>query len=146
MNRTAAVAQIEWIQNFVQFQTTLAYLKYPTPECQLPPIDIVGGLDKIGQDAETRSYENEFDFELDIFNLIAHADDGHFIYEPFLVQGFGFNRTISLVSVSMDSGQLPKVYTQCKIIRSSPLHLLQCLISALLLFREVTLTNVFSRR
>ena len=118
MNRTAAVAQIEWIQNFVQFQTTLAYLKDPTPEYQLPPIDIVGGLSKIGQDADDGKYDNEFDFELDIFNLIAHADDGHFIFEPFLIQGFGYNRTFGLVSVSMNGLELPKIYIQGKLALS----------------------------
>lgn len=121
ISRAAAAAQIEWIQNFTQFQSTLAYLKDPTPEYQLAPIDIMGGLSKIGQDAEAGIYSNEFDFEWDIFNLILHADDGHFSLAPFLVQGFVINRTVGLVSVSVDGVEEPKVYLQRE--GSPPCHI-----------------------
>lgn len=105
-----AVKQIEWMQGFIQFQSTLAWLKNPPAGYDLPPVDLVGGLDQIAKKAASGVYHGEYDFELDIYNLVTSAGDGHFTYLPFLIGKFAFFREVSLVSVSLDGVSLPKVY------------------------------------
>jgi hypothetical protein len=104
-----AVQQIEWMQGFIQFQSTLAWLKNPPAGYDLPPVDL-GGLDKIAQKAASGQYHGEYDFELDIYNLITSAGDGHLAYLPFLIGNFAYMREVSLVSLSLDGVSLPKVY------------------------------------
>jgi len=110
VDRTLAVELITWIKNFFQFQTTLAYLKDPLPAYQPPAVDIMGSLDSFAIKAAAGQYQGEYDFEYDITNLVAKADDGHFIYSAFLIGSFNPNRHADLVSVSLDGTNLPKVY------------------------------------
>ena len=102
------------MQGFLQFQTTLAYLKDPPPAYMQPAVDLLGGLDAISTKAAAGQYQNEYDFELDIFNLLFSAQDGHLLYEPYLIGGFTFSRNVGLVSISADGIQLPKAYFYCK--------------------------------
>ena len=111
---TLGVAQIAWIQKFLQFQSTLAYLKNPPPTYQPPAVDLVGGLNNITRGLTAGMYRNEYDLELDIYNLIASANDGHLNYIPYLVGSFPYVRNATLVSVSLDGVQVPKIYFQCK--------------------------------
>lgn len=113
-NRTLGVAQIAWIQNFLQFQSTLAYLKEPPSTYGLPAVDLMGGLNSISMSIALGRYSNEYDIEVDIYNLNNSAHDGHLWYLPALVGFFRYNRIVSLVSVSLDGTQAPKVYFKCK--------------------------------
>lgn len=110
INNALAAAQIDWLQPFVQFQTTLAYLKDPPPSYQMPPVDIVGGLAAIKAKVLSNGYTNEYDFELDVCKLIYSARDGHFNFVPGLIGLFTFSREIELVSVSLDGVRTPKIY------------------------------------
>ena len=112
INKTAAVAQLSWLSNFLQFQTTLSYLKNPTPEYQPPAVDLMGGLSEIAHKAAAGGYASEYDFELETATLIASAADGHLTYLPTLVQTFTYSRNVSLVSISEDGLTLPKIYVR----------------------------------
>ena len=118
INITLAVEQIAWIQGFVQFQSTLAYLKNPTPAYELPAIDIVGRLDEIAVKAKAGKYHGEYDYEVDIADVFARANDGHFRYLPFLTQGIGYNSNQQVVSLSIDGQELPKIYVMCESVRN----------------------------
>ncbi|KAF2234971.1 hypothetical protein EV356DRAFT_544524 [Viridothelium virens] len=109
-DNTIAVQQIQWIKNFWQFQSTLAYLKDPPPAYAPPATDIMGGLDLISSNAASGKYQNMYDFELDIYRLVASALDGHFSYPSWLLNQFNVNRTVTLVSVSFDGIEEPKAY------------------------------------
>ena len=56
--------QVAWIQDVLQFQSTLAYLKNPPPSYPLPAVDLVGGLDNISTSIANEDYTNEYDIEV----------------------------------------------------------------------------------
>lgn len=114
INKDLAGAQIEYIQNHVQFQSTLAYLKNPPPGYSIPSVDIVAGLDNIAKKAAHGQYTDQLSFELDIYSLITSAEDGHFVYVSFLLGAFAYTRDASLVSLSFDGVQESKVYVESK--------------------------------
>ena len=113
INGTFSVDYIDWIQAFVQFQTTLAWLKDPPPSYLRAPIDIVGSLNNISQRVVSDAYTNEFDFEVDILTTVNAAADLHFSYQPYLPAALSYgasDRNCPLVSVSLDGTQLPAIY------------------------------------
>jgi hypothetical protein len=114
MNKTLAVAQIDWIQQYLPFQSTLSYLAKPPSSYPLPAVDLVGGLNNIREKADTGAYKNEYDFEYDIFNLFQQSYEGHLSFTPLLIGSFQFVRHVSLVSVSENGTDLPKVYFLCQ--------------------------------
>ncbi|KAI9700928.1 MAG: hypothetical protein M1820_006689 [Bogoriella megaspora] len=110
INNTLAAKQVDWLNNFIQFQTTLEYLKNPPPTYQMPPTDLIAGFEGIKHKALSNGYANEYEFELAIAKLINSAQDGHLSFTPWLVGNFAFNRNVQLVSVSLDGIEVPKVY------------------------------------
>jgi hypothetical protein len=114
INVTLAVAQIDWIQQFISFQSTLAYLKEPPSSYPFPAVDIVAGLDSIRNKADAGTYENEYDFEYDVFKLLQKSQEGHLSFRPFLVYAFSYFRRAPLVSFSTQPSDLPRVYFLCK--------------------------------
>ncbi|KAK6579857.1 hypothetical protein PZA11_007565 [Diplocarpon coronariae] len=107
-----AAALVRSLKAFVQWQSTLAFLKDPPASYMLPPTDIAGGLDNISATATAGRFKSEYDFQLSVVKLIVTAHDGHFAYRPDVFKAFGFrNRLVSdLVSVSSDGRALPKLY------------------------------------
>ena len=112
-DKDLGTAQIAWIQSFLQFQSTLAWLKSPPPTYQLPAVDLVGSLNNISKAITAGKYQNEYQLELDIYNVFTSAADGHLNYKPYLVS-IPILRNASLVSVSLDGVQVPKVYASSK--------------------------------
>ena len=80
----------------------------------MPGTDLLGGLDHIEEKAASDQYQNEYDFELDIYNLAGSTNDGHFAYQPWLTNNFFTGSKNNLVSVSLDGVEEPKVYFLCK--------------------------------
>ncbi|KAI1754864.1 hypothetical protein F4782DRAFT_463688 [Xylaria castorea] len=95
------------IRKYIQFQSTLEVLKSPPATYISPAVDILGGLDKISN----TTYKNQYEFDLDIENLIRSANDGHFFITPCSLAPFAFQRDeIGLVSVSEDGRKTPEIY------------------------------------
>ncbi|KAI0438931.1 hypothetical protein F4803DRAFT_554562 [Xylaria telfairii] len=95
------------IRKYIQFQSTLEVLKSPPDTYISPAVDILGGLDKISNTA----YTNQYEFDLDIENLIRSANDGHFFITPCSLAPFAFQRQeIGLISVSEDGRNIPEIY------------------------------------
>ena len=65
-----AVEQVSWIQNVVQLQSTLAYLKDPPPSYQMPAVDIVGGLNNLSTFISKGKYTTEYDIEVRGITLV----------------------------------------------------------------------------
>ncbi|EFQ31292.1 peptidase S41 family protein [Colletotrichum graminicola] len=103
---------IKSLKAYVQWQSTLSWLKSPPASYMLPPVDIEGGLDEIGSKAEAGQYKSEYDFQLAIFKLIASAHDGHFAFRGDVFKGFSFRNRLAadIVSVSRDGVEIPKLY------------------------------------
>ena len=95
------------IRKYFQFQSTLEVLKSPPDTYTSTGVDILEGLDKIGN----TTYENQFQFDSDLRNLIRSANDGHFFILPCSLGPFNFLRqTIGLASVSKDGLGKPDIY------------------------------------
>ncbi|KAI0142315.1 hypothetical protein F4776DRAFT_501523 [Hypoxylon sp. NC0597] len=103
---------IQSLKAFVQWQTTLAWLKDPPQSYMLPPVDIQGGLDNISSTATAGGFASEYDFQAAIVELIASAHDGHFAYFPDIFKAFLFINDLAsdIVSVSTNGTSLPKLY------------------------------------
>ncbi|KAI1139996.1 hypothetical protein F5Y05DRAFT_338061 [Hypoxylon sp. FL0543] len=103
---------IQSLKAFVQWQTTLAWLKDPPQTYMLPPVDIQGGLDNISATASAGGFASEYDFQLAIVELITAAHDGHFAYFPDVFKAFIFGNELAadIVSVSANGTSLPKLY------------------------------------
>jgi hypothetical protein len=105
------------------YQSDLSYLIKPTGGYLYPAVDIVGGLDAIQSNLQGGTYTTEYDFQLDIYKLIASAYDGHFAYTPDILGVFFFLRLFTeslaggtpalyqIISVSTDGVSLPNVYS-----------------------------------
>lgn len=113
-NATAGKSLIAAIRPYVLWQSTLDVLKSPPTEYVQkvqPPIDILGGLDKIVADIDAGRFSDEYDFGWTLYTLIQSAHDGHFSYIPDSVGSiFQWGRPVPLVSVSADGKQLPAVF------------------------------------
>lgn len=107
---------IEWLQTlrpFIEFQTTLAYLKNPTADYLLPPVDILGQLDAFIAGIPQGMFANQYTLEYAVLDLLAQAHDSHLGYYTNLgAKLFSFARPVQLTSISVDGfTPLPYVYT-----------------------------------
>lgn len=96
------------LRKYIQFQSTLEALQAPPKTYLSAATDILGGLDKIGRTAYTSQYQ----FDLDVQNLVSSANDGHFFVWPCATSIFSFNRDTNhpMVSVSVDGRAVPQLY------------------------------------
>lgn len=103
---------VKSLKAFVQWQSTLAFLKDPPPSYMLPPTDIEGGLDNISTTVAAGGFTSEYDFQLGIVKLLSTAHDGHFGFRPDVFKAFGFRNTLAsdVVSVSKDGKEVSKFY------------------------------------
>ncbi|MCJ1307431.1 hypothetical protein MMC25_001077 [Agyrium rufum] len=106
-----ATSLLDGMIPYVQFQSTLAYLKDPPSGYLLPPADIVGGLQAIRKNVTNGVYDGEFDFQTDVQNLITTAHDGHFYwFGDALHSALQFAAPFYLVSISTDGTSAPEIY------------------------------------
>ena len=108
------------LKAFIQWQSTLAWLKDPPSSYMLPPTDIEGGLDSISEKATSGGFGSEYAFQLAILKLIASAHDGHFAYRGDVFKAFVFRNSLvaDIVSVSRDGKEVPKLYHLGKLCHS----------------------------
>ena len=103
---------IDSLKAFVQWQSTLAWLKDPPASYTLPGVDIEAGLDTISSKVDAGDFLSEYEFQLAIVELFVSAHDGHFAFRPDVFKGFSFRNSLALdlVSVSRDGLEVPKLY------------------------------------
>ncbi|MCJ1360620.1 MAG: hypothetical protein MMC33_010628 [Icmadophila ericetorum] len=108
-----ASALVDSMIPYIEWQSTLAYLKDPPVGYQLEGVDIIGGLNAISQNISSNVYQRELDFQTDLISLIIAANDGHFAFIPDIFNVFRFKvpQSAALVSVSIDGKSLPQVFT-----------------------------------
>jgi hypothetical protein len=72
---------------------------------------VFGKLASVKSNLENGTYANEYEFQEDLYQVFAPAHDGHFVvYPDLLTKVFEWRRKRSLVSVSSDGVELPKIY------------------------------------
>lgn len=72
-----ASAFVSSIIPYVQWQSTLGYLKNPPPGYEQDPTDVVGSLTRIASDIDAGKYTNEYDYQVDIFSVVTSVKDQH---------------------------------------------------------------------
>ncbi|OCL02172.1 hypothetical protein AOQ84DRAFT_424190 [Glonium stellatum] len=114
-----ALQLLSYAKQYWQFQTTLAYLKNPPPSYQQPRIDVMGVLDEISTKVTAGGYSNQYDFDYDIFQLVAGTHEEHFNLNIGVLDFFQWFLNDTVVSASSDGKELPKVYAYSDIIRAA---------------------------
>lgn len=108
---------IKYINDTIQFQSTLAYLAHPPPAYQQPAVDLLAGLTELQRRVDQGLFANEYDFEVALNGLVSSAHDGHLNLNGGVLENFIFAAPVDIVSVSLDGLELPKVYVACMITK-----------------------------
>ncbi|CEL07583.1 hypothetical protein ASPCAL10740 [Aspergillus calidoustus] len=108
---------IQYINDTIQFHSTVAYLARPPSGYQQPAVDLASELGQIQRDIDNSVFGNEYDFELAIYTLLHAAHDDHLSLQGGILSAFSYGSPIDIVALSLDGISLPKVYIASKILR-----------------------------
>jgi len=106
----AATGLIEYYRPYLEFLTTLAWLKDPPESYKQPAVDLMGGLENITSQISNDAFSGQYEFELAIQHLLHNAHEGHLTLQTPLYSLFAFGSPFEFVSVSSDGSQLPQIY------------------------------------
>ncbi|MCJ1394864.1 hypothetical protein MMC18_007744 [Xylographa bjoerkii] len=109
-NQTVATQFLKYYKDTLEFQSTLTYLKNPPSSYQQPGVDVLGGLDRIQRDVDTGVFDNQYDFELEVQNLVYSAHDSHLYLFAGATEIFSFGSPFYISSVSLDGQAPPQIY------------------------------------
>lgn len=101
---------LQYYNDTLQFQSTLAYLKNPPASYKQPAVDLVAGLEYLQQQITAGVFQNQYDFEVSLQNLVYSAHDAHLSLVSGILAAFSFGAPYGISSVSIDGIQIPKVY------------------------------------
>jgi hypothetical protein len=122
-NQSAAYDLLESMRPYLNWQTTISYLKDPPKDYAdkiQPPYDFWGIFNSIEANVAAGAYASEYDFGWDVYEAFQQAHDGHFGFTPDSVGSvFTFGRTVALASVSKDGKSLPVIYSYADILAAS---------------------------
>ncbi|EWC43727.1 hypothetical protein DRE_07387 [Drechslerella stenobrocha 248] len=113
IDRKVALEQLNGIQRYLQFQTTLAFLKNPPKEdsFQAPEgLDLVAQINQLAHRVRAKEITKEYDFELKLRSIFASANDGHLTGAMGALFAIQFDSPFDIVSVSKDGISLPEIY------------------------------------
>lgn len=99
----------------MQFESDIEILKNPPSSYQMPPTDLLGGLDKIERKAAAGEYKSQYDFDAELKALSISAYQSHFRLTLCSLSLFIFRNSVPLVSISSNGTSLPEVYTKGKL-------------------------------
>ncbi|KAL9620338.1 MAG: hypothetical protein Q9160_005137 [Pyrenula sp. 1 TL-2023] len=123
LHATEATELLDSILPYVQWQSTLSYLKAPPAEYVEKiqgPVDIYGEIAAIRDRVTSGAYQSEYEFGFALYRVFQTAHDGHFAYSPDVVSGvFTFGRPVILVSASPDGQAVPEIYVYTDVLASS---------------------------
>ncbi|PLB35849.1 uncharacterized protein BDW47DRAFT_133231 [Aspergillus candidus] len=101
---------LKYVNDTVQFHSTLAYLANPPPGYQQPGVDLVAGLSQLQRNIDEGAFVNEYDFEAALHRLLHAGHDDHLRLAGGILSPFAFGSPRAIASVSLDGKELPKVY------------------------------------
>ena len=109
-NASIALEFLDYYNTTLQFQTTLEILKSPPPSYQQPPLDIQAALTSIKQRVQAGEFQNEYEFEVAIMEVVFATHDDHVNLNAGILSAFNFGSPLRIVSASTDGIELPKIY------------------------------------
>ncbi|KAK5257307.1 hypothetical protein LTR16_001024 [Cryomyces antarcticus] len=115
-NPAVATRLVSYLNDTLQFQSTLVYLKHPPPSYQQLPTDLIEGLNQLQKDIDDGSFHNQYAFEASLRLVLNSAHDSHIGLNAGIMAQFSFTTSTQLVSVSVDGIQLPKVYAAADLL------------------------------
>ena len=121
INRTVASDFLQYYRDTLEFQSTLTYLKNPPLSYQQPATDLLGGLDRIRRQLDTGVFNNQYDFEVAVLDLVYSAHDSHTYLYGGASNVFSFGSPFDICAVSTDGIKPPQVFIACKAYESSHL-------------------------
>lgn len=104
---------INYVAPFLEFQSTLAYLKNPPIGYPMAGVDLLGGLQEIRTKVKNIDYNNQYEFERQLYSLVnIRPRDFHLNLPLPLIDLFAFSTPdeASLGSISSDGKALPGIY------------------------------------
>ncbi|TGZ83627.1 hypothetical protein EX30DRAFT_368962 [Ascodesmis nigricans] len=112
-DQPTALDTIQNVRRYISFYSAATYVEQqPTPELELPPVHINRTLDQIESKVRRSQYNNNFEFDRDVYNLFGSVKDGHFTYAPTCYSElFKWEHAYPLVQVASSPDKLPEIYT-----------------------------------
>ncbi len=118
-NATVASGLVSYYKDFLQFQSTLAYLKDPPPSYQQPSIDVLASLDALEGQVQAGAFKTEYDFEVALQTVIYALHDAHVSLSAGILSIFAFGSPLRIVSVSSNGIELPKIFIPDDLIEAA---------------------------
>ncbi|TDZ16293.1 Peptidase S41 family protein ustP [Colletotrichum orbiculare MAFF 240422] len=110
LHKPEAIALVDAIRPYLEWQSTLAFLKNPPAGYEPAPFDLMGHLQSVRDKLVANVYAGEIEFQEDLFQMTAKARDGHFAFRPdALTKVFQFGRPFALVSYAKDPLSTPAI-------------------------------------
>ncbi|KAM3076897.1 hypothetical protein ACMFMG_003635 [Clarireedia jacksonii] len=111
LHTNEAIQYVTDLEPYIEWQSDTVDLKDPPADYFYPPFDVFAKLASVKSNLENGTYANEYEFQEDLYQVFAPAHDGHFVvYPDLLTKVFEWRRKRSLVSISSDGVELPKIY------------------------------------
>ncbi|KPM40566.1 hypothetical protein AK830_g5984 [Neonectria ditissima] len=114
LNKSAALKFIQELEPYLEWQSTLAFLKNPPIDYFFPSHDVFAALNRVRAGLEADEYRNEYQWQEDLYvNVFGPAHDGHFyVFPDILTNAIEWARPLALLSISEngDSPPVIKVY------------------------------------
>ncbi|KAJ0165180.1 hypothetical protein CTA2_12124 [Colletotrichum tanaceti] len=112
LHKEVAIALVDAIRPYLEWQSTLVYIKNPPADYEPGAFDLLGHLGKTREKLVADGYNGEIDFQEDLFDMTAKTRDGHFAFLPdALTKIFRFGRPFALVSYAQDPLSVPAIKT-----------------------------------
>ncbi|KAL9949451.1 hypothetical protein D7B24_003819 [Verticillium nonalfalfae] len=105
------IALLEYLEPWLEFQSTVGILADPPEGYMYPGVDILGGFSNMTNMLRNGDYDNQYDFIVDLFRLInVKPREGHLSYTPALISAVQFATPAVFISISEDGTSLPSIY------------------------------------
>jgi hypothetical protein len=125
LDKDGNILLINELKLYLQWQSNLAYLRNPPPEYTEAPVDILSELDKILKRLSANAFRNEYQFQVELMDLIEKGYDNHLAWQPDIIAAvMQFQRTpgTELISISADGLGLPEIfaYRDIELAKTTP--------------------------
>ncbi|KAF3317776.1 hypothetical protein TWF173_009599 [Orbilia oligospora] len=116
INRDLTLEFISGVAKYLQFQSTIEYLKNPPANSLQDPIDIIGSLEKLAEQVRSGEIAHHIRFENAFRKLLQRCHDGHLGLSFNSGSLISFRGPFSLISISPDAIEKPKVYVETDLL------------------------------